>query len=92
MDATSSEVVFALAAEVGKKRGLKGCTTMYKRCETSTEDILTMISLEQKDMNRIQLEIEGLSQAEIEKQIEAEELDAQRKLKEAGVDTDKLWD
>jgi len=92
VDATSSEVVFALAAEVGKKRGLKGCTTMYKRCETSTEDILTMISLEQKDMNRIQLEIEGLSQAEIEKQIEAEELDAQRKLKEAGVDTDKLWD
>ena len=31
------------------------------RCETSTEDMLAMISTELEDMNLIRLEIEGLS-------------------------------
>merc|ERR1711973_156412 len=92
LDANKSEVELALAAEIGKNKGLKRCRQMYKRCETSTDDILAMISTELKEMNKIQLEVEGLSRAEIEEQIAKEEEETQKKLEEAGVDTEKVWD
>jgi len=92
LDINSSEVEFELAAAIGKNKGEKRCKQLYKRCETSTEDMLLMIDREMQELRNIELEVKGLSEGEIKEQIEKENAEVQKNLKEAGIDSAKIWD
>jgi len=86
------QVEFDVAAEVGRKKGQKKCKQLYKRCETSLEELMEMINTEVKEMERVQREIDGLTEAEIQAEIEVEQEETEKLLKEAGLDNERVWD
>jgi len=91
LDINSGEVEFNLAAEIGLKKGSKRCQQLYKRCDTSLEDMMQMIEVEMESMREVELQLQGLTQSEIEKQIENEKEELNKKIEEAGIDQERLW-
>jgi len=53
---------------------------------------MEMINTEVKEMERVQREIDGLTEAEIQAEIEVEQEETEKLLKEAGLDNERVWD
>jgi len=92
LDVEQGQIEFTVAGQVGIKGGQPRCKALYKRCDTSLEELLDMINTELKEMDRVQLEIEGLTEEEIQAEIDAEQEENNKLLEEAGLDTDRLWE
>ena len=92
IDVKSGGVQLTLAAQVGIKQGQKMCKEYYERCGTSVEDIIAMVDVEMEDLNRIEKELEGLTEEEIEADMEREKEELKKVLVDAGVDLEKIWD
>jgi len=91
LDINSGEVEFNLAAEIGSKKGNKRCQQLYKRCDTSLEDMMEMIGVEMESMREVELQLQGLTESEIEKQIANEKEELNKKIEEAGINQERLW-
>merc|ERR1712123_318980 len=89
VDVSDITVEFDLAAQIGRNMGEARCQQLYKRCDTSTEDMVKMIQTEFENIKEIEKDLDNSVDAEA--QITKEKSDLMKEFKENKIDLDKNW-